>query len=396
MRLRTFDRMTPTAIHPARIDTATDTDIVIAWAEVARDIGSELHAEAAARDRSGEISVDAFETLRASGITSALVPREFGGGGATHAEMGQVLRELGRRDPATAVTLSMHSHLLAAQVWRHHHGMDATAVFRKVVDDHAVLVSTGASDWVGANGTARRVDGGFRVSARKGPASGCEVGDVLVTSIRRDDAPDGPQVIHCSIPMHADGVTIERTWDTLGMRATGSHTVVLDDVFVPDAAIALTRPADTWHPVWNTVLGAALPLIVSAYLGVADAAVDAARAAVAGRTEPHVTQLLGEMLNAHTTAADVISMMFVDADDLRFDNSDEFAGHALSRKTVATDAMIETVRLALEVTGGFGYTRNSDIERLYRDIHGCLFHPLPRAKQTQFTGRVAQGLPPVG
>ncbi len=57
--------------------------------------------------------------------------------------------------------------------------------------------------------------------------------------------------------------------------------------------------------------------------------------------------------------------------------------------------MIETVRLALEVTGGIGYTRNSDIERLYRDIHGCLFHPLPRAKQTQFTGRVALGLSPV-
>ena len=330
----------------------------------------------------------------ASGITSALMPREFGGGGASHTEMGRVLRELGRRDPATAVTLSMHSHLLAAQVWRHRHGIDATAVFRKVVDDHAVLVSTGASDWVGAGGTARRVDGGFRVSARKGPASGCEVGDVLVTSIRLDDAPDG-RVFRCSIPMHADGVTIEQTWDTLGIRATGSHTVVLDDVFVADAAIALTRPADAWHPVWNTVIGAALPLIASAYLGIADAAVDAARAAVAGRTEPHVTQLLGEMLNAHTTAADVISMMFVDADDLRFDNSDDFAAHALSRKTVATDAMIETVRLALEVTGGFGYTRNSDIERLYRDIHGCLFHPLPRAKQTQFTGRVALGLSPI-
>ena len=56
----------------------------------------------------------------------------------------------------------------------------------------------------------------------------------------------------------------------------------------------------------------------------------------------------------------------------------------LSRKTVATEAVIQTVRLALEVTGG-GYTRSSDIERLYRDVHGCRFHPLPRAKQTHLT-----------
>jgi acyl-CoA dehydrogenase len=101
------------------------------------------------------------------------------------------------------------------------------------------------------------------------------------------------------------------------------------------------------------------------------------------------------MLNAHTTASDAIAMMFVEADDLRFDNTDDIAARALSRKTVATNAMIETVRLALEVTGGYGYTRNSEIERHYRDIHGSLFHPLARAKQTQFAGRVAQGLSPM-
>src|ERR1700728_4523435 len=214
-------------------DSATD------WAGLARRIGSELRLEVADRDISGQISVAAFERLRASDITSALVPVEFGGGGVSHAEMGAVLRELGRYDPATAVTLSMHAHLVATQVWRHHHGMDAEKVLRKVADDHAILISTGASDWVGSNGSAERVDGGFKVSARKVPASGCEIGQVLVTSIRWDDAPDGPQVIHCSVPFSADGVGIELTWDTLGLRATGSHTVVLDDVFVPDGAVSL-------------------------------------------------------------------------------------------------------------------------------------------------------------
>jgi alkylation response protein AidB-like acyl-CoA dehydrogenase len=328
-------------------------------------------------------------------VTSALVPSAFGGGDASHAEMGQILRELGRHDPATAVALSMHTHLLAAQVWRHHHGIDAEKVFRRVVDDRAVLISTGASDWLASNGTAHQVDGGYRVSARKGPASGCEVGNILITSIRWDDAPDGAQVLHCSVPFSAEGVSVELTWDTLGMRATGSHTVVLDDVFVPDAAVSLTRAADQWHPVWNTVIGAAMPLIVSAYLGIADSAVELARTAVSGRSEPHVFQLLGEMLNAQTTAADLVTAMFVDADNLQFANTDDIASRTLSRKTVATDALIDTVRLALEVSGGVGYTRSSDIERLYRDVHGCLFHPLARAKQTHLSGRVALGLSPV-
>lgn len=375
--------------------TATPTMTTTDWGSLAHEIGSTLQPRVRERDRSGELDLGAFDTLRSLGVTSALVPVEFGGGGASHAEMGQILRDLARYDPSTSVTLSMHSHLVAAQVWRHHHGIDAEKVFRKVVDDRAFLVSTGASDWVGSSGTARRVEGGYRVSARKGPASGSEVGDILVTSIRWDDAPDGPQVLHCSIPFSAEGVSIDLTWDTLGLRATGSHTVVLDDVFVPDAAVALTRPADQWHPVWNTVMGAAMPLIMAAYLGIADAAVDAARAAVAGRTEPHVFEMLGEMQNAHMTAADVVAGMFADAENLHFANTDELASRILSRKTVAADALIATVRLALETAGGVGYTRSSDIERLYRDVHGCLFHPLLRAKQLQFSGRVMQGLSPI-
>jgi alkylation response protein AidB-like acyl-CoA dehydrogenase len=87
--------------------------------------------------------------------------------------------------------------------------------------------------------------------------------------------------------------------------------------------------------------------------------------------------------------------MFVDAENLHFDNTDQLASRTLSRKTIACQSVIETVRFAIEVTGGLGYTRSSDLERLYRDVHGCLFHPLPRAKQLRFTGRVELGLDPV-
>jgi acyl-CoA dehydrogenase len=377
------------------ITTASNEQTTTDWVGLAREVGNSLAPSVADLDRRGDISVTAFDTLRASGLSGALVPTGFGGGGASHAEMGAVLRELARHDPATAVTFSMHAHVVATQVWRHHHGMDAEKVLRKVAQDGALLVSTGASDWVGSNGSVRRVEGGFRVHARKSPASGCEVGDVAATSFRWDDAPEGPSVIHCSVPLTADGVHVEATWNTLGLRATGSHTIVFDDVFVPDAAVSLTRPADQWHPFWNIVIGAAMPLIMSAYVGIADAAVELTSDAVASRTDPHVWQLVGEMLNAHTTADDAVAAMFGDADNLRFANTDEHASRTLSRKSVAADAAIATVRLALEATGGFGYSRTSPLERLYRDVHGCLFHPLSRAKQTQFSGRVATGRTPV-
>ncbi|WP_141811258.1 acyl-CoA dehydrogenase family protein [Nocardia bhagyanarayanae] len=378
--------MTTTAI-PAM--TTTD------WIERARSVGETLRAEVAERDRSGEISAPAFDLLRDTGLSAALVPTEFGGGGATHRDMGEILRELGRHDPSTAVAFAMHAHLVATQVWRHKHGADATPLFQKVVGG-ALLVSTGASDWVGSNGRAERVDGGYLVHARKAPASGCEVGTVLVTSIRYDEGPDGPQVLHCAVPLGAPGVRIEKTWDTLGLRATGSHTVVLDGVFVPDAAISLIRPADVWPPLLNVVIGAAMPLVLAAYLGIADGAVDTALALVSGRDDPHIVQLVGELANAHTTAADLIEAMFSGSADLEFANTDAYAARTLSRKTVAADALIETVRLAIETVGGVGYSRSSELEMRYRDVHGCLFHPLPRAKQILFSGHVLLGHTPLG
>jgi acyl-CoA dehydrogenase len=67
----------------------------------------------------------------------------------------------------------------------------------------------------------------------------------------------------------------------------------------------------------------------------------------------------------------------------------------LSRKTVATEAVISTVKTAMEICGGMGFSVNVGLERLYRDVHGALYHPLPAAKQKIFSGRVATGLAPI-
>lgn len=365
------------------------------WVTLARTLAPALAERAADYDRSGRFVQESFDLLRERGFMSMLVPAELGGGGATHGEACAVLAELAHGCPATSLAFSMHSHLVAAQVWRHNHGLTAPALER-VAANQLVLISTGASDWIDSNGTATRVDGGYRISARKMPSSACPAGNVLVTSARWDDGPDGPQVIHASIPFAADGVGIDETWDTMGMRATGSHTVVLDEVFVPDDAIALTRPAGMWHPIWSTVLGAALPLIMSSYVGVAESATERVMALAARRAErPDVAPLVGRMLNRLTVARDTVRAMIDASDDLCFENTLDHASASLSRKAIAAEAAIDTVRLALEAGGGAAYASGSGIERLFRDVHGALYHPLPAAQQERFTGRLALGLDPL-
>ena len=368
---------------------ATDS----AWFALAHRLAPQLAARAAEHDRDNTYVADGMAALREARAMSMLVPTELGGGGASLAETAAFLAELAHACPATALTFSMHSHLVAAQVWRHHRDLPAP-VLEKVAASQLQLVSTGASDWMASNGTATRVDGGYRVSGRKSPASGAPSGDVVVTSVRWDDAPDGPQVIHCSIPFGAEGVSIEETWDTMGMRGTGSHTVVLDDVFVPDASVPLVRPADVWHPVWGTVLGVAMPLIMSVYVGVAEeAAARAASIAASRRDTTSAAATLGRMASRLSVARDVAGAMVRDSDGLRFDNTVEHASLTLARKTAVAEAVIDTVRLALEI-GGQAFSVDGGIERLHRDVHGALYHPLPAQQQEQFSGRVALGLPP--
>lgn len=363
------------------------------WIEAALELVPGLAADAARHDETGDFVTDGISAVRGAGLVSMLVPEEVGGGGATFADTAAVLATLAHGCPSTALTLSMHSHLVAAQVWRHHRDLPAP-VLAKVAAAQAFLVSTGAGDWVASYGSARPVEGGFRVSARKAPSSGAPAGDILVSSARVE----GPttSVIHFSVPFGAPGVSIDPTWDTMGMRGTGSHTVVLDDVFVPAEAVSLTRDADVWHPVWNTVMGVAMPLIMSVYVGVAEAAAARAIELAAARPDPAAAAVrVGRMLNRLRTAQAAAGRMVAMADDLRFDNVDQHAATVLSLKSVVAEAVLLTTRTAMEVAGGAGYARATGLERLHRDAHGALYHPLPEAAQEQFSGRVALGLSPV-
>ena len=89
---------------------------------------------------------------------------------------------------------------------------------------------------------------GFRVSARKIFGSGVPQGDLLVTSAPYDDPTDGPTVLHFPVPLKAAGVTVLDTWRTMTMRATGSHDVLLENVFVPEALVSLRAPRGSGTP----------------------------------------------------------------------------------------------------------------------------------------------------
>lgn len=363
------------------------------WLERAERVGEQIAIHAAVHDQDDTFVEEGFELLKKEGFFTALVPMEYGGGGASTATICECIRILARSCGSTALAFSMHCHLVAVAAWRKEHQNAPTeGLLKRVATENLVLVSTGGNDWLASGGTAEKVEGGFRVTARKPFASGSAMGDLLSTSALYDDPEAGPTVLHFAVPLGAEGVRIEPTWQTLGMRGTGSNDVVLENVFVPDAGIAGRRPSGEWHMLFHVISKMAFAFIYSAYLGVAEAARDLALESAKKRAPNAVTAAIaGEMENALLLARLANAEAIAIAEDRA--PGPETTSAAMQCRQLTGQNAILTVEKALELSGGAAFYRKNPIERLFRDIQAARFHPLQEKPQLDLTGRTALGWP---
>jgi acyl-CoA dehydrogenase len=378
--------MPDTIAAEPRATTTTD------WVGLADRIGQEIAAQAAHHDRDGSFVAEGYAALKAAGFFKAHVPEAFGGGGADYRTMCEAIRRLATHCGATALAFSMHCHLVAVPAWRwRHEKAPVEGLFKRLVAEDLILVSSGGSDWLPGSGRAERVEGGYRITARKIFSSGCPVGDLLMTSAILDDPEAGPTVLHFPVSFKAEGVRILETWDAMGMRGTGSHDVALEAVFVPEAAIAARRPAGKWHMLFHHIYALAFPMVYSAYVGVAEAARARALGVVRERPDRAASVVAAGMLeNAWTKAELALERMIRIAETEP--PGEVRTNRAAIARTLTGQAAIETVERAIELVGGASFHRATGLERAFRDVQGARFHALREVPQLEMTGRLALGL----
>lgn len=373
-----------TAARPA----ATTVD----WPARADQVATSLAAFAAEHDADDSFVADGFTLLKREGFFKVHVPAELGGGGASHRETCAIIRRFARCCGSTALAYSMHSHLVALAAWRwRNEGAPTDGLLKRVAAEDLVLVSSGGSDWLASAGKAEKVEGGYRITARKVFSSGCPAGDLLMTSAVYDDPEAGATVLHFAVPFKAEGVKILDTWRVMGMRGTGSNDVELSGVFVPDAAISGRRPQGKWHPLFHAISMLAFPMIYSAYLGVAEGARAKALEAARKKTpDEGLPYLAGEMENAFAQAEMAVEQMIRIAETER--PGPETTSRTMIARTLAGQGAMRTVERAMEVAGGASFYRGLGLERAFRDVQGARYHPLQEKPQLRYTGRLALGL----
>ncbi len=360
--------------------------------EIARELGPVLAERANAEADEDKYVADNITLLKDSGLVEAGVPRELGGAGAEVDELAAMLRTLAYHCGSTALAFSMHTHQVAVPAWRWTH-QKATAVeplLKRIAAERILLLSSGGSDWIAGSGKAEKVDGGYRISARKTFTSGAPTGDILMTGAILE-ADEGPTVLHFGLPMNSPHVTVLDTWRTLGMRGTGSHDVLIEGHVVPEAAIALRRKAGQWHPLFQIISTIAFPLVYAVYLGVAESARDIAIGLAKKKTPGrHAVDLAGRMETV-LVAARLAHESMLEAVRLNAPSAGTVNQVMIGRHLVARHAL-SAVEYAMELAGGAGFYRSAGLERRFRDVQAARYHPLQSGPQAEYAGAMALGL----
>lgn len=329
-----------------------------------------LAANAERHDRDASFPADGIEAIHGAGLLTATVHERYGGPGGGLADTVTILRALGRGDPSAALIAAMTLFAHALQ------GLDPTwpdDVYAEAVEEagtRPVLINAlrvepelGTPARGGLPATVARETGdGWELTGHKTFSTGAEGLRWMVVWARTGDTGEARGYL---VRGGAPGISVERTWDHLGLRASRS-----DDVrFSRTPAVPTVRAGGgPLFLAWNSLGLSAL------YLGVAGAARDWLVSFLSERTPaslgaplatlPRFQAAVGEIDASLGTAWDLVSAL---AD--RTDAGEEAAAaRAPSAKLVATRAAIGAVEQAVALAGNNALTRRNRLERHLRDV----------------------------
>jgi alkylation response protein AidB-like acyl-CoA dehydrogenase len=365
-------------------------------AALADDLAARFAARADAHDRDGSFPFENYADLHAAGYLRLAIPREYGGDGADAFTMVLAQERLARGDGATALAAGMAVHILGRTAEERSWPDSIFAAICQTIAQQGGLINSivtepelGSISRGGAPATtATPTIGGWLINGHKIFATGGPALRYLVTGVALPASQQAPQgeIASAIVQAGARGLRLEATWgDNLSLRASGNDDVYYENVFVPDDWLvgrrAIGAPAPPGSPLgfnaWSLTIAAV-------YLGIGQAACDAACDYANGRVPPslgkpiaelpHIQQWIGHIqvtLDAARAALYDTARAWVERTELRPTLGAAIAG----AKYLVTNAACAATDTALRVAGGFSLTRALPLERYFRDARAGLFNP---------------------
>ena len=337
-----------------------------------RDIAdAELRPRAAAAEATETLPDGLFRTLGEAGLLGLPYPEELGGGGQPYEVYLQVLEELGARWAAVAVAASVHglscfalaTHGTPEQQQRWLPDM----LGGQLLGAYSLSEPHCGSDAAALRCRATQVDDGWRVDGTKSWITSGGIADFYTLFARTSD--DGPRGVSCFlVPGQAPGLSFGKPEDKMGLRAVPTTNAYYEGVHLEGDRL-VGREGQGLSIAFSALDSGRLGIAAIA-VGLAQGALDDAVAYAKEREafgKPVIEhQGLAFLLADMAAAVDSARATYLDAARRR-DAGRPYGRQASVAKLVATDAAMKVTTDAVQVLGGYGYTRDFPLERYMRE-----------------------------
>jgi alkylation response protein AidB-like acyl-CoA dehydrogenase len=336
-----------------------------------RDIADkELAPRVEEHERAETYPEGLFATLAEAGLLGLPYPEEHGGGGQPYEVYLQVLEELAARWAAVAVATSVHGlscHPLASFGTPEQQERWLPAMLAgEVVGGYSLSEPQAGSDAAALTCRAEKTEGGFRITGTKAWITHGGRADFYALFARTGSGSKG---ISCFLaPGQAEGLTFGRPEEKMGLHAIPTVTANWDGAVLEQER--LIGAEGQGLAIAFSALDAGRLGIAACATGLAQAALDAAvdyaheRSTFGKKIIDH--QGLGFLLADMAAAVDSARATYLDAARRR-DAGRPYSRQASVAKLVATDAAMKVTTDAVQVLGGYGYTRDFPVERFMRE-----------------------------
>ncbi|MBO9319181.1 MAG: acyl-CoA/acyl-ACP dehydrogenase [Chloroflexus sp.] len=380
-----------------------------ARAERVESILPELRAHAEEADASGRFYEPHRETLANAGLLGLIIPAEFGGLGGGLRDLAAATFAMGTACPSTALAYFFHCStasrgLLALEAIKEgKFSSEEVPIVRRFAENLLHRMGTKnqflgnfASETVKSSQSAvlisteaEQVEGGWVLNGVKSFGCNTGVADAYLVVAKRKDFNTAAGLCMFFVPRNALGVKERPPWDALGMRATASHGIILENVFVPDEE-ALAIP-NAFVRLMETSRGSLMgnqPAISAIYLGAAKAAYDYALektmhmkfedTGLPIATSSFHQELIGNMAAKLETARLWLRHQIeLETSDPPIASKTEVIRHWRLAKGMISECAFEVTKIALKMTGTSGTANRGLIARMFRDVAMSLVMGFP-------------------
>ncbi|WP_449540465.1 acyl-CoA dehydrogenase family protein [Ferdinandcohnia sp. Marseille-Q9671] len=347
------------------------------------NLADTFHDRAASYDESGEFPVLNIEDLKNSGYTALTIPKEYGGKeGLTLYEFVLLQERLAQGDGATALSIGWHlgavMDLFEKKRWEEEQltSFAAEVLNGALYNRAATEPKTGSPTRGGKPQTTAKKEGNnWVLSGRKSFTTMAPVLDYIgvMATLEGTD-----QIGEFLVERSKEGVSIDETWNTISMRGTGSHDLVLEKV-----ALEKHELVEIVTPEIKAKPSGWLLHIPACYIGIAIAARNYAVSfanqyspnSITGpiKTIPNVQRVVGEM-EAELLQARHVLYSIAEKWDQSADRSHLGPELGLA-KYIATNSAISVVDKAMRIVGAQSLQKSNPLQRYYRDVRAGLHNP---------------------